>query len=326
MRHHLAIVALLAVSGSAAQAAPKREHKKPVKHVAPVEESDDDDEDSDTVADEEEEEEQAPRRTKRSTHKHEADSEVAARSDDEDADEADAVAPIRVHETADKARPKQWHVAFGPYLWASSVDANISLGPASVSSGVDFFQITRHAKYGAEFLAEARYGRLAIYGDVMYGVVGVDGSKEVGPLMVTLDGTVSSLLVDGNAGFLLTGGDHSLLSVEARAGMRYQRTMIKAAVTVSNAEVSPPKHVDAAADALAGANVVLRPFRRLAFSGGFDLGVFGDSSSTWSASVDASVRVSSHVLLSLGWRTLTTERPNVSIVMHGPRAAVQLVF
>jgi hypothetical protein len=31
-------------------------------------------------------------------------------------------------------------------------------------------------------------------------------------------------------------------------------------------------------------------------------------------------------LLSLGWRTLTIERAHVSMVMHGPRAALQLVF
>jgi hypothetical protein len=54
--------------------------------------------------------------------------------------------------------------------------------------------------------------------------------------------------------------------------------------------------------------------------------VFGASTSTWSAAADASVRVHKYVLLTLGWRTMTNERPNTSIVVHGPRAAVQLMF
>ncbi|HWU87704.1 MAG TPA: hypothetical protein VN253_10540 [Kofleriaceae bacterium] len=364
MRHHLALVACLAFTGSLAHAAPGRhagrhgkvgkKAKHKAKVVPPAEQPDASDEersddDNNDTADADDESE-APRRTKRSKHKRarivhareEAESDSGrvafggeATNDDVVVDNQDAVdddrakvldPPVRLRKSAEKARPNSWHVAIGPYLWASSVDANVSLGPASVSSGVDFFEVQRHARYGAEVLAEARYGRFSIYGDVMYGVVAVDGAKEVGPLMVTLNGTASSLLADGTAGYLLAGGDQSLLSLEALAGVRYQRTVIAGSVNVAGVDVSPPAQVDAAADALAGAHVVVRPFRRFSFSGTFDLGVFGASTSTWSASADASARVSKHVLLSLGWRTLTTERPNVSIVMHGPRAAVQLMF
>jgi len=366
MRHHLALVACLAFTGSLAHAAPGRpagrhgKVGKKAKHkakVAPPAEQpdasdeersgDDGDDGTDGTADADDETE-ATRRTKRSKHKRarpvheeaERDSErVAFRgeaTDDEAAvDTRDAVdddragvqdPPVRLRKAAKTARTKGWHVAIGPYLWASSVDANVSLGPASVSSGVDFFEIQRHARYGAEVLAEARYGRFSIYGDVMYGVVALDGAKEIGPLMVTLNGTASSLLVDGTAGFLLAGGEQAPLSLEALAGVRYQRTAIAGSVNVDGADVFATEHVDAAADALAGAHVVVRPFRRFSFSGTFDLGVVGASTSTWSAAADASVRVGKHVLLSLGWRTLTTERTNVSIVMHGPRAAAQLMF
>jgi hypothetical protein len=364
MRHHLALVACLAFTGSLAHAAPGRQAGrhgkvgKTAKHKAKVappaeqpdasdEERSDDDNNDTADADDES---AAPRRTKRSKHKRartvhareeaERDSDrIAFRgeaTDDEDVvDNQDAVdddrardqgPPVRLREAAKTARTKNWHVAIGPYLWASSVDANVSLGPASVSSGVDFFEVQRHARYGAEVLAEARYGRFSIYGDVMYGVVAVDGAKEIGPLMVTLNGTASSLMLDGTAGYLLAGGDRSLLSLEALAGARYQRTAIAAAVNVAGADVASPRYVDAAADALAGAHVVVRPLGWLSFSGTFDLGVFGASTSTWSAAADASARLGKHVRLSLGWRTLTTERPNVSIVMHGPRAAVQLMF
>ena len=247
-------------------------------------------------------------------------------ADATDGDRAEVVdAPVKLRRHT-AAHAKDWHVAIGPYLWASSVDANVSLGPASVSAGVDFIQMERHARYGAEVLAEARYGRISLSGDLMYGVVAVDGQTAVGPLMVTLNGTASSVLVDGAAGYMLAGGDHSLLSLEARGGVRYQRTAVAASVGVAGADVSPPEQVDAGADAVGGARVFVRPSSRFYFSGTFDLGVFGASNSTWSASADASVRVTSRFLLSLGWRTLTIDRANVAITMRGPRAAVQLLF
>jgi len=365
MRHSLALVACLAFTGSLAHAAPGRpagrhgKVGKKAKHKArvapPADRPEAGDEERSAAADDHDtadadDESEAPRRTKRSKHKRartvhareEAEGDgnrVAVRSeatDDEDVvanqgavdDERAQVLdpPVRLHEAARTARTKNWHVAIGPYLWASSVDANVSLGPSSVSSGVDFFEIQRHARYGVEMLADARYGRFSLHGDLMYGVVALDGAKEVGPLMVTLNGTASSLLVDGTAGYLLAGGEQSVLSLEARAGVRYQRTAIAGSVDVAGAVVAAPKYGDAAADALAGAHVVVRPLRRVHLSGTFDLGVLGASTSTWSASADAGVRVSKYVLLSLGWRTLTTERTNVSIVMHGPRAAVQLMF
>jgi hypothetical protein len=360
MRHHLALVACLAVSGSIAHAAPGRPSgrhgkvSKKAKHkprvAPPVEQpADVDTDDDDDTADEAFE---APRLTKRGKRKRaraveareatESDSErIAFRGeaiearDEHVVDHADAVeddravvrdAPVRVRKAAVKPQAKDWHVAIGPYLWASSVDANVSLGSASVSAGVDFMDIQRHARYGVPVLAEVRYGRFAIYGDLLYGVVDVNGARDVGPLMVTLSGSASTLLVDGTAGYLLAGGEQSVLSLEARTGVRYQRTAIAGSVDVSGSDVSQPSHVDAAADMLAGAHVVVRPFRRFSVSGTIDLGVFGASTNSWSASTDASVRIGKHVLLSLGWRTFTTERTNVSIVMHGPRTAVQLMF
>jgi hypothetical protein len=298
MRHHLAALVCLAFIGSVAAAAPRR-------HVArhQVEHEEEDVDDEDVAVDD-------------------TDADVG----DEVADE-DVVLETRVRvRTPVTAHAKQWHVAIGPYLWASSVDANVSLGSSTVSTGVDFLEIKRHARYGVEALAEASYGRFAIYGDLLYGVVGIDGARNVGPLMVTLDGAASSLLVDGLGGYRLAGGDDALASLEVRGGVRYQRTAIAGSVNVSGADVSQQGYVDAAADALAGARFTLHPLRRFSLAGTMDLGVFGDSKLTWSATADASVRLTSYVRLSLGWRTLTTARANVSIVMHGPRAALQLMF
>jgi hypothetical protein len=220
-----------------------------------------------------------------------------------------------------------WQVAIGPYLWASSVDANVSLG-GSVSTGVDigFIPLVQHARYGAEILGEVRHGRFALYGDLMYGAEAVNGSTTVASVMVTLAGNASSLLVDGAAGYQLIGDDDAVFSLEARAGIRYQRTEVSGQLAIAGFTLQSPDAVDDGSDAIAGTRAVLRPARWVSFSGVFDVGVFGSSQRTWSASADASLRVSSHVLVSAGWRTLTMDRAQVSLSMHGPRAALQLVF
>jgi len=142
--------------------------------------------------------------------------------------------------------------------------------------------------------------------------------------MVGLDGKAGSVNIDGFGGYEVAR--YKMVSVEARPGLRYQRTSLHGTVEVAGATVKPPTSVSASLDALAGARVFVQPLAWLSFAGAADVGLVGDSASTWSASLDATVRIKAHVLLSLGWRTLTQESTSVQMVMHGPRAAVQLLF
>jgi hypothetical protein len=326
MRRHLArclaLAACLALTGSVADAKPprhgRRHHKvkkaKPRRAAPPVERHIDRDDDRAAADDD-------------------ANEMIAIRDDEVDEDRDDVEVdrdevpdgPVRLRKVA-APRSKDWHVAIGPYLWASSVEANVSLGSQSVEAGVDFIEMQRHARYGAEVLGEARYRRFSISGDLMYGVVAVNGAREIGPLMVTADGTASSLLVEGAAGYLVAGDDHSLLSIEARGGVRYQRTEVAGSLGIDGSAVQSLTSVDAGGDAVTGARVIVRPWNRFYVSGTADIGVYGVSNSTWSASADASLRITSHVLLSLGWRTLTIDRASVAVTMRGPRAALQLLF
>lgn len=312
------VVALgLVLCGSAAQAgtgqSPGR-HKKPRRAVdpapaAPVDDTPDPDRGAATAAD----------------AKQVA---IETRDDDDRGSDRDASQDAgRLVKSAPAPADRGWQVAIGPYLWASSVNANISLG-GSVSTGVDigFIPLVEHARYGAEILGEVRHGRFALYGDLMYGAEAVNGSTSVASVMVTLSGNASSLLVDGAAGYQLIGDDDAVFSLEARAGIRYQRTEVNGQLAIAGFTLQSPDAVDDGSDALVGARAVLRPARWVFFSGVFDAGVFGSSNRTWSASADANLRLSSHFLVSAGWRTLTMDRAQVSLVMQGPRAAVQLVF
>ena len=174
---------------------------------------------------------------------------------------------------------------------------------------------------------EGRYKRFSLVVDFLYAAVAINSApKEIGPLTVKLDADVTSLLVDSAAGYRLFGGDDSKLTLEARGGYRYQRTAIKGSIGLSGNGISPPTIVDAGGDVLAGARVVVRPFRRLSVVGTVDQSLFGSSTSTWSAGAEVNVRIMSRLVLVAGWKTLTQQKSTITTVMHGPRAALQLLF
>jgi hypothetical protein len=316
----LALAACIAVTGSIANAAPARRHghharvskkaKHPKKRAPPV-----DDTASDSAGD----------RVAFASRDAEVDASVdtTARRDTSDDELVDA--PPKRHRHAASGM-HDWNIAIGPNVWASSVDATVTLGGKSVTTGVGFFDLEHHARYGIPLLAEARYRRFSLMADFMYGVIDVNGGKDVGPLMVTVDGSASSLQLDSYAGYRLVGDERSPLSLEARGGVRYQRTAVAASLGVNGSPVTSYAVVDGGIDALAGARVFLQPSSRFYVAGAVDIGLFGSSTTTWSAAADANVRVTSHVQVSLGWRTLTMDRSYMEMVMHGPRAAVQATF
>lgn len=246
-----------------------------------------------------------------------------------DADVADGGPGNPAAGVATLAQPpagRDWQIAIGPYLWASSVEASVSLGGLSAGVDIGFLTLARHARFGAEGVVEVRHGRLAFYGDVMYGSAAVTGSTRVASVMMTLTGSASSTLIDGAAGYQVLGDDGAPLAIEARGGVRYQRTAVGGELGIAGFALQTPTWIDEGSDALVGVRGVVRPRAWLALSGVLDVGVFGASDRTWSGSLDASLRVSSRVVVSVGWRTLTMERAQIRMEMRGPRAAVQLVL
>lgn len=282
--------------------------------------SDDDADDDDDASDDDDDDDDARDRRKarraRSRRK-----EVAAETDSLELD-----APTKVRKRALAAGLRDWNFAIGPNVWMASVDANVAVGDKSVGTAIDFFQLSRHTRYGVPILAEARYRRFSLVADLLYGVIDVAGQNDVGPVMLTLQGTVKSLQLDGMAGFRVLGTDQSRLALDARAGIRYQRTAISGSVDLGGSGFSPKEIVDAGADGLVGARVVVRPFKRFSLEATADQSLVGSSTSTWSAGAELNVRIVSRVVLAVGYKTLTQQRAAISTVMHGPRAALQLLF
>ena len=142
-------------------------------------------------------------------------------------------------------------------------------------------------------MAEVRYDRFSLVADATYALVGIDGMNQVGPFNVALDGSVTSLQIDSFAGVRLIGGDHSPVTIEARGGLRYQRTAIAAAIGVAGTAVTPPEQVQTGADALTAGRIFLRPTEHFGLAGAADIGVAGSSTRTWSAGIDATARIGS---------------------------------
>ena len=242
---------------------------------------------------------------------------------------ADAREPAGPEDITDARRPAPgpgWTFAIGPYVWASSVQANVSLGSLTAGVDVGFLSIVRHTRYGGEALMEARRGRFGISADVMYGEAAIDGSTEIASVMATFTGKAGSLMLDSAVSYDVLGDDASVFSLEARPGVRYQRTTIQGQLSAAGIMVQTPEVVNDGTDVLLGARATLRPTHWAQLSGAFDVGVVGSSDRTWSYTIDAAVRVSSWLRLAAGWRSLTTQRSSLSVEMSGPRVALQLVL
>jgi len=219
-----------------------------------------------------------------------------------------------------------WTFAFGPYVWASSVAIDVSFGPLNTGVDIGFVSLVQHTRYGAEVALEARHGRFGITADVLYGAAAIEAATEIASVMTSITGTAGSLLLDSLVGYDVLGGEDRMVSLEARAGVRYQRTTVQGQLGVAGFALQSPEIVDDGADLIAGARAAVRPTRWLQLAGAFDIGVVGASQTTWSTTVDASVRLASWFSVAAGWRSLTMQRSSVSQEMRGPRLALQFVF
>jgi len=297
---YLVLVGLI-VAGSSAHAAPS--HRKPAVDAKPRAAAaavDDDDGDDDIAMD-------ADRQRELGHARQEA-------------------SPPDVADSRPRPASAGWTFALGPYVWASSVQADVAFGPVTAGVDLGFLSIVRHTRYGIEAVLEARRGRFAITGDIMYGEAAFGASTTIASVMTAVTGRVGGLLLDSAVSYALVGGDSAVFSLEARSGVRYQRNTAQGEVNVAGFTVQTPEIVDSGADLVLGGRAVVRPTPWLQVAAMFDHGVVGVSDSTWSATVDASVRLSSRVLVTAGWRSLTMRRSIVTIELSGPRFAAQYLF
>jgi hypothetical protein len=255
-----------------------------------------------------------------------ADADAAADTQKKVADAEEQPAPEDTGDARPATAPSGWSFAIGPYVWASAVQLDVSFGPLMTGTEIGFVTLARHGRYGADAQMEARHGRFAITGDILYGAADISGSTEIASVMTSISGNAVTLLVDSAVSYAVLGSDAGPYALEARSGVRYQRNAIQGEVGVAGFTVQTPEIVDSGTDVVLGARGAMRPTPWLQLAGAFDVGVVGASDSTWSATLDASLRVASWAQVSAGWRTLSMRRTSVNIQLSGPRVALQLLF
>jgi hypothetical protein len=324
----LALATCVLLIGSTADAAPKMKPTAKLVHEATgsddpismgVEEEDEEEEE------EEEEEVEQPVRKKR-THATKKQVRQAAETDEVDLDDSELDEPLKVEKRRSKRTLRDWHLAVGPNVWLSSVQANVAVGDKSITAAVDFMAISHYTKFAAPLIAEGRYKRFSFVGDMTYAVVGIEGGNELGPLDLALTGNVSSLQFDGLGGYRVYGKDDSKFSAEVRAGLRYSRMAISGTVMLSGSELEPKQIVSGSSDLLLGARVFAKPWKRVFASAAVDQSVVGTSDSMWSLAGEANFRVGGYVLLTAGYKTMVQRSGSVTQTMFGPKFSVQVLF
>ncbi len=324
-----ALASCVLLIGSTAEAAPKKRGKPTATLVHesavaddPISMGADEEEDEEEQEDEEDE---LPVRKKR-THDKKKQVRQAAETDEADLDDSELVDTVKVEKTTTKRSLRDWHIAVGPNVWLSSVQADVAVGNQTITAAIDFMAISHYTKFAAPLIAEGRYKRFSFVGDMTYAVVGIQGGNEIGPLDIALTGNVSSLQFDGLGGYRVYGNEDSKFSAEARAGVRYSRMAISGNVMLSGTELAPKQLVSSSQDLLLGARIFAKPWKRIFASAAFDQSVVGSSDSTWSLGGEANFRVSNHVLMTAGYKTMVQRSGTVTQTMFGPKFSVQVVF
>jgi hypothetical protein len=243
--------------------------------------------------------------------------------DEDDAEEA----PIEDPPPA--PAPKRWHLAIGPYVWASSVHAELALGPIDTSVDVGFLDIVSHVDRAAAASLAVSRGKLSFDGSLQTSTLSLGTSRDIGPITAGVEGSVDSLLVEASAGYAVLGSDTATRSIEVRPGIRYQGLTVHGGGTLGIGDSTVGtggEFSDGGIDYLVGARGRYQVSRRWQLSATGDLGVAGYSDSTWSLSAHATVQVVRWFAIAGGWRTLSNARGATTMQLSGPQIALMLTL
>ena len=257
------------------------------------------------------------------------------------------------------APPSPWTVTFTPYGWLPALNGDVTVKGRPVNVDVDAFEVLGHLD-AAPWMsyAEARRGPLALYNDIVYAKLGVDGSvsRSVRGLTVGANADVdfSETIIELGAAYEVarwhSGGSIGSTAIDLLAGARYwhQDLSLKFGLTGTldlnglvvsrNRAIARSGDVDWV-DPLVGFRVrhQLAPGQELVFRadvGGFDAG----SQFSWNVvgaySFTFAVRNGVTYAGLLGYRALSVDfekgsglnRYEFDVVQHGPVVGLTIGF
>ncbi|TVQ52324.1 MAG: hypothetical protein EA355_15285 [Rhodobacteraceae bacterium] len=226
---------------------------------------------------------------------------------------------------ATSAAAEDWSFIVSAYGWfpAMEVDATIDRPGGSVSADVSTSatDILDALNFGLFGTAEARRGRLGLFGDVFYTDLGVSetgplgGRQSVDSKLFMFTGVAAWRLVEDGGAFVDAFGGARIVSLDSRVAIN-DRSASK-----STAYVDP----------LFGARVGYAATERVTLNAFANIGGFGVGSElTWEAYAGANYAFTERVSAELGYRYLSIDYESggkeIDMQMFGPFTALVLKF
>jgi opacity protein-like surface antigen len=223
------------------------------------------------------------------------------------------------------AAAEDWDFTVSLYGWlpAMEVDASIDRPGGEVSSEVSTsaFEIFDALNFGVFGTAEARRGRLGLFGDVFYTDLGV---SETGPLGEQLSVGSNLFMFTGAAGWRLWEGGGAFL--DGYGGGR----IVSLDSKVTNGSRTASKSTSYV-DPMIGARVGYAATERTSLMAHANIGGFGAGSEfTWEAYAGANYAFTERVSGELGYRYLSIDYEEdgkeIDMQLFGPFTALVLRF
>jgi hypothetical protein len=259
--------------------------------------------------------------------------------------------------------PRPWTVSFMPYGWLTGLNGHTTVKGRTTDIDADAIEVLEHLD-GVPWMSygEIRFGRLALYGDIVYGPLAVDASAARTLGQVTLDAAlgvdVEQTIAEIGAAYevaswrsgSLFGSGSGITAIDVLAGARYWRQdvaihlALTATLDLGGLAVSGNRAIARAGDVewvdpLVGLRLrhQLAPGQELVLHGdvgGFDAG----STFSWNVLAAFSWQFATHAGVTysgvLGYRALAVDfdkgsgasRYEFDAVQHGPLIGLTASF
>ena len=242
--------------------------------------------------------------------------------------------PAAAAETKDRptiAMDGQWHFVVAPYLWASGLKGDVSVGRLpEVPVDKSFSDIWSDFQIGALAHFEGRQDRWGFAIDVMYMELRAPVAAGT-PVLSQLNAsaTVKAFTGEGLGFYRALNGGHkdNPAFLDVLAGVRYYKTsgQLNATLPVAGATAGGELVFDWV-DAMTGVRFRAPLGARVALIGRGDVAGFG-SKFTWNLEGDLAVALSQRWTLGAGWRHLSidydkgtgSDRRLMDVAYDGPR-------
>lgn len=240
------------------------------------------------------------------------------------ADDGEEPAPVPPPKRSDG-----WEFSVAPYLWASSVRADASIGPVSTTSDVDFTDLFSDLEFAGMMRFEGlRNDRWGFYLDGTYIKLGGDSSAKIGPFRlrgIDVDSQITLAWLDfgGMYRFGKQGRSFDLM-----LGGRY--TYMGADVSIGPFDIDESEDV---VSPVVGGRVQVDLSDKWLVSVRGDVGGFGIGNSpdlVWGATAMLGYRLSDWATLGFGYRYydigVSSSRFDADVQLHGPMVGVAFQF